>query len=266
MTSDSPQTSELSYAESQPTTRPQASNLVVIPTYNERDNIGKLIPRVLEQGHRGEYEVLVVDDGSPDGTGALVDELAGRDSRIHALHRTGKQGLGSAYVAGFRYALQHGYEYVFEMDADFSHDPADLPRLLAAARQSGVAVGARWIPGGGAPDWSLLRTFISRGGSVYARLILGIPVRDPTSGFKCFRADVLRRLNFGRVQSNGYAFQVELNYECTALGYRVTEVPIIFRDRQVGQSKMSSRIVFEAMVVVLMLRLRTLRARLRRRA
>jgi dolichol-phosphate mannosyltransferase len=193
---------------------------------------------------------LVVDDNSPDGTGQIADDLAAADSRVAVIHRDGKRGLGTAYVAGFKWALEHGFDYIFEMDCDFSHDPDDVPRLLAAAQAGDVAVGSRWVPGGGTRNWSLLRTFISRGGSTYAKLILGVPVNDLTSGFKCFAARVLASLNLDSVRSNGYAFQVELNYRCHQLGYKITEVPIIFVDRRVGQSKMSSRIVFEAMLLV----------------
>jgi len=226
---------------------------VVVPTYNERENIPRLIPAILEQGKM--FDVLVVDDNSPDGTGALVEELAQGNPRVDCIHRDGKRGLGTAYVAGFQYALDRGYDFVFEMDADFSHDPADLPRLLAAAQSADVALGSRWIPGGAAPNWSPVRVLVSRGGSLYARAILGIPIHDLTTGFKCFRSDVLRRLNLAAIRSNGYAFQVEVNYICYRLGFRLVEVPIVFVDRRVGRSKMSTSIVLEAMGLVWKLRL-----------
>lgn len=229
----------------------QPRALVVLPTYNERENLPRIVPAILAQADT--LDVLIVDDNSPDGTGELADALAA-DARVAVLHRPEKRGLGSAYVAGFRWALEGGYAHVFEMDADFSHDPADLPRLLAAARESDLVVGSRWIPGGGTSNWSLLRRGISRGGSLYARLILGLPVHDLTSGFKCFRAEVLATLDLESVCSNGYAFQIELNYQCYRRGFRVREVPILFVDRRVGQSKMSSAIVLEAMAVVWRLR------------
>ncbi len=226
--------------------------LVIVPTYNELDNLPRLLPRILEQGPA--FHALVVDDNSPDGTGALADELAA-DARINVIHRDGKRGLGTAYVTGFKWALANGFDYVFEMDADFSHEPDDLPRLLAAARAGDVAVGSRWVGQGGTRNWSLLRTLISRGGSLYAKLILGVPVNDLTSGFKCFSSYVLRALDLDSIHSNGYAFQVEVNYRCHRRGYRITEVPIVFVDRRVGQSKMSAWIVVEAMAVVWKLRL-----------
>jgi dolichol-phosphate mannosyltransferase len=227
--------------------------VVIVPTYNERDNLPRLLPRILEQGDV--FHALVVDDNSPDGTGELVDEMADSQTRIHAIHRDGKRGLGTAYVTGFKWALEHGYDYVFEMDADFSHEPDDLPRLLAAAREGDVAVGSRWVGDGGTRNWSLLRTFISRGGSRYAKIILGVPVNDLTSGFKCFSSYVLRSLDLDSIHSNGYAFQVEVNFRCHKLGYKITEVPIVFVDRRVGHSKMSAWIVLEAMAVVWKLRL-----------
>jgi dolichol-phosphate mannosyltransferase len=227
--------------------------LVILPTYNERENLPTIVPAILAQGP--EFEVLVVDDNSPDGTGKLADSLAASESRVSVLHRDGKRGLGTAYVAGFKHALAYGYDYVFEMDADFSHDPADLPRLAAAASRADVVIGSRWVPGGGTRNWSWLRTFISRGGSIFARTVLGLNVADLTSGFKCFRREVLAALNLDAIGSNGYAFQVEVNYLCARRGYRIAEVPIVFVDRRVGKSKMSSTIVLEAMLMVLRYRL-----------
>lgn len=229
--------------------------LVIIPTYNERENLPRLLPCILEQENGAMFDVLVVDDNSPDGTGQLADDLAASEPRIHVLHRDGKRGLGTAYVAGFKWALEHGFEYVFEMDADFSHDPSDLPRLLHAAEGADLAIGSRWVPSGGTRNWSMLRTLVSRGGSIYAKVILGVPVHDLTSGFKCFSGYVLRRLDLDSIHSNGYAFQVEVNHRCHRLGFRIAEVPIVFVDRRVGKSKMSPWIVLEAMAVVWKLRL-----------
>jgi dolichol-phosphate mannosyltransferase len=234
------------------------NSLVVLPTYNERENIEPILTAILSQSP--ELDVLVVDDNSPDGTGQIVDRLAERNPRIHAMHRSGKLGLGTAYIAGFMWALARNYAYVFEMDADFSHDPADLLRLRQPliAGEADASVGSRWVSGGGTRNWSFLRTFISRGGSLYSRLILGMPVQDLTSGFKCFSRTVLERLDLQSVNSNGYAFQVEMNYRCYLRGFRVKEVPIVFVDRRVGKSKMGSHIVTEAMQVVLKLRLQHL--------
>ena len=223
--------------------------LVIIPTYNERENLPDIVPEILGQGDH--FNVLVVDDHSPDGTGQVADLLADGNSRVAVIHRQEKRGLGTAYVAGFEQALTQGYDYIFEMDADFSHDPADLPRLLAAAETADLVIGSRWIGGGGARNWSWLRTCISRGGSIFARTVLGLPIADLTSGFKCFRREVLASLNLHGIGSNGYAFQVEVNYLCSRRGFRIAEVPIIFVDRRVGKSKMSSGIVLEAMLMVL---------------
>ncbi len=240
----------------------RAPSLVVLPTYNERENIEPIVAAILAQS--SDLEVLVVDDNSPDGTGQIADRLAREapDRRVHVLHRQGKLGLGTAYILGFQWALERGYEYVFEMDADFSHEPSDLLRLRDAVRLGGadVAVGSRWVGHGGTRNWSFLRTFISRGGSLYARLILGVPVNDLTSGFKCFSRRALESLDLDAVSSNGYAFQVEMNYRCHRLGFRIAEVPIVFVDRRVGESKMGAHIVSEAMLVVLRLRLQSLTA------
>jgi dolichol-phosphate mannosyltransferase len=235
-----------------------ARSLVILPTFNERENLERIVAAILDQGP--EFEVLVVDDNSPDGTGEIADRLsAARADRVHVMHRGGKLGLGTAYIQGFVWAIAHAYDYVFEMDADFSHSPDDLPRMREAVmHDADVAVGSRWVEGGGTRNWSFLRKFISRGGSLYARLILGIPVNDLTSGFKCFSRHVLERLDLQTVRSNGYAFQVELNYRCHQQGYSIAEVPIVFVDRRVGKSKMGSHIVLEAMLVVLSLRLQSL--------
>ncbi|MCU0493484.1 MAG: polyprenol monophosphomannose synthase [Chloroflexaceae bacterium] len=226
---------------------------VVIPTYNERENIDALLPRILEEPR---FRVLVVDDGSPDGTGHLVSRLAEDEPRIGLLSRPGKMGLGTAYVAGFRRALAEGAQFIFEMDADFSHDPSYLPQLLAAA-ESGydLALGSRYVPGGGTTDWGLVRKFISRGGNIYAGVILGLPVADATGGFRCYRREVLQTVDLSTVRSNGYSFQIEMVYRARQAGFRIGEVPIIFPDRRVGQSKMSRRIVMEALLNVWRLRL-----------
>ena len=228
-------------------------SLVVVPTYNEGENLTPLLRAVLAVAP--EADVLVVDDASPDGTGSLADALARETGRVRVLHRSGKQGLGTAYVAGFRYALARGYDRVVEMDADFSHRPADLPRLLAAAGAADVVVGSRNVPGGRIVGWSLLRHAISKGGSLYARLLLGLPLRDCTSGFKCFRREALEALDLDALKANGYAFQVEVNHACARAGLRFAEVPIVFPDRTRGRSKMSGRIALEAAWMVLRLRL-----------
>lgn len=246
-------------AASDAATRRRAPSLVVLPTYNERENLAPIVHAIL--GQRPDFEVLVIDDSSPDGTGAIADRLAEETPghRVHVLHRDGKRGLGTAYILGFQWALERGHEYIFEMDADFSHDPADLVRLREAVRsgRGDVAVGSRWVRQGGTRNWSVVRTCISRGGSLYARVLLGIPVNDLTSGFKCFSRRVLETLDLESIHSNGYAFQVEVNYRCHRQGFRVAEVPIVFVDRRVGQSKMGAHIVLEAMLVVLRLRLQT---------
>ena len=227
---------------------------VVLPTYQERENLPRIVPSVLDAA--AELDVLVVDDSSPDGTGALADELAKRDRRVRVLHRPRKQGLGRAYLAGFDVALREGYGRILEMDADFSHDPAALPALLAASRDADLVLGSRYVPGGRTADWGLGRRLLSRGGSLYARAILGIPVRDLTGGFKCFRREVLERIDLPTVRTTGYAFQIELTYRAVRRGFRVVEVPINFADRRVGQSKMSRAIVLEALWKVWAIRFR----------
>ena len=228
-------------------------SLVVIPTYNERDNIMELLRRVLEDPR---LSVLVVDDSSPDGTGELVAAAMQHDPRIHLLSRAGKQGLGTAYVAGFRYALERGAEYIFEMDADFSHDPCYLPELHRAAESRyDLVIGSRYVPGGGTTDWGVMRRLISQGGNLYARLILGVPVADLTGGFRCYRSRALRAIDLARVRSNGYSFQIEMAYRVHQAGLRIGEIPIIFPDRRVGASKMSKNIVVEALINVVKLRL-----------
>jgi len=231
---------------------------LILPTYNEAANVEAILTSaggVLSAAAPEGFRVLVVDDGSPDGTGALADQMAEQHDWVRVLHRTEKGGIGPAYLAGFAHALEQGAGYVMEMDSDFSHDPADLARLLGAARgEADLVLGSRYVPGGDVKDWGLLRKFISEGGSTYARLVLGLKVRDLTGGFKCFRREVLEAIRFDEVRSRGYAFQVELTYRAVQAGFRVTEVPIVFRDRQQGQSKMSWRIAAEAMWLVPLLR------------
>jgi dolichol-phosphate mannosyltransferase len=231
-----------------------AEVLVIVPTYNERDNLPEIVAAVHE--HLPEADLLVVDDNSPDGTGALADELAARDGKVHVLHRAGKQGLGTAYVAGFKWALGRGYQFLFEMDCDFSHDPKYLPVMLDRARAGAdLVLGSRYVAGGGTVNWGPMRKFISRGGSMYARTILGVGVRDLTGGFKCFRRSTLEALDLDSVSAQGYGFQIEMTYRAVKQGFRVEEVPIIFVDRRVGQSKMSKKIFLEALTLVWKLRL-----------
>lgn len=229
-----------------------ASTLVIIPTYNESGNLPRFVPALLGLGPT--LEVLVVDDASPDGTGELAEALGRETGRVRVLHRSGKLGLGSAYVAGFRYALERGYERVVQMDADFSHRPEDLPRLLEASDSADLVIGSRGIPGGRVENWSYLRRFVSWGGNFYARLLLGLPIRDCTGGFKCWRREALTAIDLESVGSNGYGFQVEMNHLCHRAGMRVVEVPITFPDRTAGASKMSFGI-FEAAALVPKLRL-----------
>jgi len=224
---------------------------VIVPTYNEADNIGQLIPQILAFPR---CRVLVVDDGSPDGTGTLVERMSREEPRIGLLARPGKLGLGTAYIAGFRRALDEGAQLIVEMDADFSHDPRYLPALIAATSTYDLVLGSRYVRGGGTTDWGFSRKLISRGGNLYAGLILGLPVADSTGGFRCYRRSLLETINLGAVRSNGYAFQVEMVYRARAAGARIGEVPIIFPDRRVGKSKMSRRIVLEALVNVWRLR------------
>ncbi len=221
--------------------------VVVVPTYNERENISPLAASIRLHG----YRLLIVDDASPDGTGELADALASADAGIDVLHRARKEGLGPAYAAGFDRALSADADVVVEMDADFSHSPADLPRLVAAVDEGAdLAIGSRYVPGGATPDWPLLRRWISRGGNLYARVMLGIPVRDATAGFRAYAADALRALSYRTAQASGYGFQVEMAWRAVRSGMSVVEVPIVFRDRRRGQSKMGPGIVLEAMWLV----------------
>lgn len=229
--------------------------LVVTPTYNERDNLERFVGVVHDA--LPEAHVLVVDDASPDGTGAIADRLAGRDPRVSVLHRSGKLGIGSAYVAGFRHGLREGYDLLVQMDTDLSHDPRDLPRLLAAIEGGAdVAIGSRNVPGGGVEGWGPGRHLLSKGGSIYSRAILGLPIRDLTAGYKLWRREVLEAIDLEGVRSEGYSFQIETTYRAVQRGFRVTEVPITFVDRKAGQSKMSRKIFMEAIGMVWKLRLR----------
>lgn len=229
-------------------------SLVILPTYNERENLARLVPAVLAVAR--DLDVLIVDDASPDGTGALAEQLAAASGRVAVLHRSGKLGLASAYIAGFRYGLARGYEHLIEMDADCSHRPADLPRLLAPVRagRADLVLGSRWVPGGGTLRWPWHRRLISRGGSLYARAVLGLPLRDLTGGFKVFHQRVLRTINLATLRATGYGFQVELTYRAWRAGFRVRELPIVFAERAGGVSKMNGRIVLEALLMVPRLR------------
>ena len=217
--------------------------LVCVPTYNEAENVVPIVEAILAAAP---VEVLVVDDGSPDGTGQLADAIAAREPRVHVLHREKKEGLGRAYLAAFAWALARPYDLVLEMDADFSHHPRYLAPMLARAREADLVLGSRYVEGGGTVNWGLGRRILSKGGSLYARTILGVPYRDLTGGFKCFRREVLEAIDLATVQCTGYAFQIELTYRVHRRGFRVAEVPIVFEDRRVGKSKMSRRIVLEA--------------------
>ena len=220
---------------------------VVVPTYNERENISSLAPAVLDQGFR----LLIVDDGSPDGTGDLADALADGEERMTVLHRSHKQGLGPAYAHGFKVAIDAGADVVCEMDADFSHDPRDLPRLVEAIENGAdLAIGSRYVPGGATPDWPPHRRFLSRGGNLYARLALGLGVRDSTAGFRAYRSECAAQLDAASCSASGYGFQVEMTMRAVDAEFRVDEVPVTFRDRQYGTSKMSGSIVVEAMWLV----------------
>jgi dolichol-phosphate mannosyltransferase len=235
--------------------------VICLPTYNERENLEPMVAALrgldLEDLH-----VLVIDDKSPDGTGAIADRLAAGDDRVHVLHRERKEGLGPAYLAGFRRALELGADLVFELDCDFSHDPADVPRLAAAAENADLVLGSRYVRGGGTRNWGFIRRFVSRGGSLYAQALLQLALRDLTGGFKCYRRKVLETIDLDGISSLGYAFQIETTYRALRAGFRVVEVPITFSDREVGGSKMSKGIVLEAIWRVPVLRARALLGRL----
>jgi dolichol-phosphate mannosyltransferase len=226
---------------------------LVIPTYNEAENLPNIVGAAgaaLEEAAPGDHRILIVDDNSPDGTGTIADRLAAEYDWVEVLHRPAKSGLGQAYLAGFARALEGGAQLLIEMDADFSHDPAYLPQLLAAAEDADLVLGSRYVPGGGVRDWGLLRRLISRGGGLYARTVLRVDVRDLTGGFKCIRREVLEAIDLPSVRAQGYGFQIEVTYRAILAGFRVREVPIVFADRAVGSSKMSTRIALEAMLLV----------------
>ena len=231
-------------------------SLVVIPTFNEADNIPQLVPRILALGK--EFEVLVVDDNSPDGTAGLVKLMRETDKRVHLIERPAKLGLGTAYVAGFKYALQRDFDYVFEMDADFSHDPNELPRLLQRAKECDLVIGSRYVSGVNVVNWPMRRLMLSLLANMYSRYVTGMPVRDATGGFKCYRRKVLESIKLDSINSNGYAFQIEMNFIAWKKGFRVCEIPIVFVDRRAGASKMSGHIMFEAAWLVWRLKLQSL--------
>jgi len=236
--------------------------VVCLPTYNERDNLDPMVRALGDVLDTSQDRVLVIDDSSPDGTGELADRIADELDWVRVLHRPEKQGLGPAYIAGFRHALAAGAELVLEMDCDFSHDPTDVPRLIAASESADLVLGSRYVAGGGTGNWGVGRRFVSKGGSLYARLVLGVGIHDLTGGFKCFRREVLEKIELDELSARGYAFQIETTYRVLRAGFRVVEVPIRFVDRRIGESKMSRAIVAEAMWRVPQLRLRALTGRL----
>lgn len=231
-------------------------SLVIIPTYNEKENIREIIQEILSVG---EYmEVLIIDDNSPDGTGVIVEEIVKENHRVHILHREGKLGLGTAYVTGFKWAIEKKYDFVFEMDADFSHDPKVLPDFIKMMNDWDLVIGSRYTNGVNVVNWPMKRLLLSYFANIYARIVTGIPVKDLTSGFKCYRRSVLESINLNDIHSNGYAFQIEMHFKTYRKGFRVTEMPIIFVERRVGTSKMSKKIVYEAVWMVWKLRLLSL--------
>ena len=226
--------------------------IVIIPTYNEIENINAIVTAVLSAVEG--ISILIVDDNSPDGTAAVVEEMMKTNDKIHLLRRPGKMGLGSAYCDGFRYCLDKNFEAIFEMDADFSHAPAELPNFLEALKENDLVIGSRYVKGGAVVNWPKRRILLSYGASIYTRIITGIPIKDTTGGFKCFRAETLRQLDLSQVKSNGYGFQIELNYKCWKNGARIKEIPITFVDRRSGTSKMNKSIIWEAVFLVWKLR------------
>lgn len=232
--------------------------LLIVPTYNESENIRIVIDIVMSL-EVPDLDILVVDDNSPDGTAAIVEEIAARNKHVHLLKRAGKMGLGTAYVAGFKHALRHGYDFIMEMDADLSHDPHAIPQFLVAIKEADLVIGSRYLGKvANVVNWPLSRLILSKGASLYTRIITGLPVHDPTGGFKCFRRSVLEALNLDEIRSGGYSFQIEMNFKAWHKGFRVKEIPIVFIDRTVGKSKMSRKIVYEAIGMVWSLKLRSL--------
>jgi len=235
-------------------------SLLVIPTYNENENIERLVQALFDLGQ--EIEILIVDDNSPDGTGATADRLAARDGRVHVLHRPDKLGLGSAYIQGFKFALSHGYDLIFEMDADYSHDPNCIPHFLEKIQECDVVLGSRYVQGVNVINWPMSRLLLSYCANLYTRIITGLPIKDATGGFKCFRRHVLEAIDLDQVKSDGYSFQIEMSFKCWKKGFRICEIPIIFYERQKGHSKMSKKIVHEAVWMVWRLRLMSLLRRI----
>lgn len=222
--------------------------IVIIPTYNEAENIEKLIKKIFEV--KSDIHILVVDDNSPDGTALVVEKLMDSDKRLHLIKRSGKLGLGTAYIEGFKFALRNGYDAIFEMDADFSHNPEDLPRFLEALQDADLVIGSRYLTGVNVINWPLRRLILSYFANLYTRFITGMPIRDATGGFKCFRAEALRQIDLDKVKTNGYGFQIEMNFRLWAKGFRIKEIPIIFVDRRNGVSKMNKKIIIEAIFLV----------------
>src|SRR4030067_3804021 len=227
-------------------------SLVIIPTYNEKENLEKIVPEILKMDDS--LNILVVDDNSPDGTGERADRIAAKNNRVFVLHRPGKMGLGQAYIAGFKYALGKGYDYIFEMDADFSHDPKYLPDFLTAIQKADLVIGSRYIRGVNVVNWPMTRLLLSYCANIYARWVTGLPVKDSTGGFKCYRRIVLEKIKLDEIKSEGYSFQIETSYRAWKKGFKIVEIPIVFVDRQQGESKMSKKIVREAMWMVWKLR------------
>jgi dolichol-phosphate mannosyltransferase len=252
----------VSPAEQRPDAQlPPKRGLIIIPTYNERENLPRLLPLVLEQDER--LDILVIDDGSPDGTGALADEAAAGSDRINVLHRPGKLGLGTAYLAGFQWGLERGYDWMFEMDADFSHDPAHLPKFIEALADADVVLGSRYLEGRvTVVNWPIARLLLSYFANVYARIVTGVPIWDATGGYKAFRREALEAIHLERVESEGYSFQIEMNLRVWKRNFRIREIPIVFVDRTIGESKMSKRIIREAVWRVWRLRYLAVRGKL----
>lgn len=229
--------------------------LIIIPTYNEGENVEKLLEEIYQV--KDDLNILIVDDNSPDKTYEIIERLMDEKykGKLFILKRSGKLGLGTAYIAGFKWALRREYDYIFEMDADFSHSPKYIPKFLKEIKTHDLVIGSRYVPGGGVVNWGIIRKFVSRGGSLYSRIILGAPIKDFTGGFKCFKRKTLENLNLDKIVSNGYSFQVELNYKVWLKGMKIKEIPIVFEDRTLGQSKMSKKIFLEAILKVLWMRI-----------
>jgi dolichol-phosphate mannosyltransferase len=230
--------------------------LIVLPTYNEKENIEEITSAILNQ--ISTLNILIVDDNSPDGTGAIADRLSEKDKRIHVLHRHKKEGLGRAYLSGFNWGLEKGYDLLFEMDADFSHDPKYLPKMIEASKEADLVIGSRYVQGVNVVNWPMSRLLLSWFGNLYVRWIIGLPVADATAGFKCFRRATLEKLNFAKIGSSGYSFQIEVNFHCWKKGLKIKEIPIVFTDREKGTSKMSTGIVKEALLLLWKLKVRSI--------